>query len=424
MPDNQTPTKISLKERIRRDIEKNRQRIKELGPGIITGGAGDDPAGIVTYTIVGALTGFSQLWLLLLSTPMMVSIQDMVARIAIVTGKSLPEITTAYYSKKLAIFMIVILAVANILTIGADLNAIAAILHIISGYPTIYFLIPVTALIAYLITFGKYKTIKHVLVTLTVILGVYIVSAIMAKPPLLEVLKNTFIPHIDFSMAWISAALGLLGTTISPYLLFWQASEEKEEKKSVVQADEISFDTLVGMIWSNLLAYAMIITGAAMLHGKGQEIQDVNTLAMALKPVAGDYAFTLFAFGIIVSGLLAVPVLAGATAYAVADTFGWREGMNNEISNAKGFYFVFIGALVIGDIIDMIPHISVVDALYYSQVLDGMLIPILIAITMLISNDKRIMGEYLPSRWQNLFALFAFFVTIALVCMMIWQWFR
>ncbi|BCD67858.1 Nramp family divalent metal transporter [Nitratiruptor sp. YY09-18] len=343
MPQIQTTTKIPLKERIKKDIEKNRQRIKELGPGIITGGAGDDPAGIVTYTMVGAFTGFSQLWLLLLSTPMMVSIQNMVARIAIVTGKSLPEITTAFYSKKLTIFMIMVLAVANILTIGADLNAVAAILHIVSGYPTIYFLIPITALIAYLITFGRYEMIKHVLVTLTVILGIYVIAAIMAKPSIVEVLKNTFIPHIQLSKDWILAALGLLGTTISPYLLFWQASEEKEEKKSVVQADEVNFDTLVGMVWSNLLAYCMIITGAAMLYGQGDAIQDISTLAIALKPAAGEYAFALFAIGVIVSGFLAVPVLAGSTAYAVADTFGWREGMDNKISDAKGFYFVFVG---------------------------------------------------------------------------------
>ncbi|BCD61966.1 hypothetical protein NitYY0826_C0833 [Nitratiruptor sp. YY08-26] len=415
--------KLSLKERIRKDIEKNRERIKELGPGIITGGAGDDPAGIVTYTLVGATTGFSQLWLLLLSTPMMISIQNMVARIAIVTGKSLPEITTAFYSKKLTIFMIMVLAIANILTIGADLNAIAAILHIVTGYPTIYFLIPVTSLIAYLITFGRYKTIKHVLVTLTVILGIYIVSAIMAKPPLLEVLKNTFIPHIQTSTSWIVAALGLLGTTISPYLLFWQASEEKEEKKSVVQADEVSFDTLVGMIWSNLLSYTMIITGAVMLYGQSEAIEDIGTLAVALKPAAGDFAFALFAIGVIVSGFLAIPVLAGSTAYAVADTFGWREGMDNKVSDAKGFYFVFVGALVIGDLIDMMPDISAVDALYYSQVLDGMLIPILIAITLFIANDKRIMGgEYLPSRWGNLFAIFALIVTISLVCITFWHW--
>lgn len=413
---------MKLKEKIRLDVSKNRERIKKLGPGIITGGAGDDPAGIVTYTLVGATTGFTQLWLLLLSTPMMIAIQNMVARIAIVTGKSLPEITKAYYSKKITVIMIMTLSLANILTIGADLNAIATILHMISGYKTVHFLIPITALIAYLITFGQYKKIKQILIWLTVALVVYIISAIMAKPSLVLILKNTFIPHIEFSQVWVIAALGMLGTTISPYLMFWQASEEKEEKKSIVQADEVGYDTIVGMVYSNLLALAMIVTGAVMLYGTKNSIEDVGTLAKALHPVAGDYAFALFSIGIIVSGLLAIPVLAGSTAYAVADTFGWREGMDYKVSDAKGFYIVFIGALLTGDMIDVIPTITVVDALYYSQVLDGILIPVLIGFALMIANNKNIMGQYTSTRFQNIFSIFAMIVTIILTVVMIWQW--
>jgi len=412
---------MQIRQKIREQIAKNRQKIKNLGPGLITGGAGDDPAGIVTYTVVGATTGFSQLWLLLLSTPMMIAIQNAVAKIAIVTGKSLPEITTAFYSKKLTIIMIMLLAIANILTIGADLNAIAAILHILTGYATIYFLLPITAFIVYLILFGKYKTVKNVLISFTAILGVYIVSAIMAKPNILIVVKETFTPHIQPNLIWITAALGMLGTTISPYMLFWQAAEEKEEKKSVVQADEVSFDTVVGMVYSNLLAYCMIITGAIMLYGKGANIEDITTLSYALKPAAGEYAFALFSLGVIVAGLLAIPVLAGSTAYAVADTFGWREGMDNKVSDAKGFYFVFVGALIFGNIIDMIPSITVVDALYYSQVLDGILIPILIAITLVISNNKTIMGEYTATKFTNFFAIFAMLITAGLSIVIFYQ---
>lgn len=413
---------MTIKEHIKKDIVTNRKKIKELGPGIITGGAGDDPAGIVTYTVVGATTGFSQLWLLLLSTPMMIAIQNMVARIAMVTGKSLPEITRAYYSKKITVIMIMILSLANILTIGADLNAIAVIFHIISGYETVHFLIPITALIAYLITFGQYKKIKSILIGLTAILAVYIIAAILAKPSIVIVLKNTFIPHIQTNSTWIIAALGMLGTTISPYLMFWQASEEKEEKKSVTQADEVGFDTIVGMVYSNLLAYAMIITGAVMLYGTHNNIEDVTTLTKALRPVAGDYAFVLFSLGIVVSGFLAIPVLAGSTAYAVADTFGWREGMDNKVSNAKGFYIVFIGALIIGDMIDILHSVTVVDALYYSQVLNGVLIPVLIAIAMTIANNKNIMGEYIATKFQNIFASFAMVVTFGLSVTMFWQW--
>ena len=413
---------MTIKEHIKKDIATNRKKIKELGPGIITGGAGDDPAGIVTYTVVGATTGFSQLWLLLLSTPMMIAIQNMVARIALVTGKSLPEITRAYYSKKITVLMIMILSLANILTIGADLNAIAVIFHVISGYETVHFLIPITALIAYLITFGQYKKIKSILIGLTAVLAVYIIAAILSKPSVIIVLKNTFIPHIQTNSTWIIAALGMLGTTISPYLMFWQASEEKEEKKSVAQADEVGFDTIVGMVYSNLLAYAMIITGAVMLYGTHNNIDDISTLTKALRPVAGDYAFVLFSLGIVVSGFLAIPVLAGSTAYAVADTFGWREGMDNKVSNAKGFYIVFIGALIIGDMIDILHSVTVVDALYYSQVLNGVLIPVLIAIAITIANNKNIMGEYIATKFQNIFASFAMVVTFGLSVAMFWQW--
>lgn len=412
---------MHLRETIRQEIAKNRQRLKELGPGLITGGAGDDPAGIVTYTIVGATTGLTQLWLLLLSTPMMIAIQNGVARIALVTGKSLPEITTAYYSKKITVLMVMVLALANILTIGADLNAIAAILQIVTGYNSIFFLIPISALIVYLILFGKYNTIRSILIALTAVLGLYIVSAILAKPDLAQLLRNTFIPHIDPDTAWIIAALGMLGTTISPYLLFWQAAEEREEHKSVVQADEVEFDTITGMLYSNLLAYCMIVTGAVLLYGKGEMLEDITTLSLALKPVAGPYAFALFSVGIVVSGLLALPVLAGSTAYAVADTFGWREGMDNKVSDAKGFYFVFVGALIFGNIVDMLPSISVVDALYFSQVLDGMLIPLLIAITLLIGNNKKIMGEYTATPFTNFFSIFAMFVTLALCGVMLYQ---
>ncbi len=414
--------KVGLKAQIRADVARNRRNIKGLGPGLITGGAGDDPAGIVTYTVVGATTGFTQLWLLLLATPMMIAIQNSVARIAIVTGKSLPEITTAFYSKKLTVCMVMLLAIANILTIGADLNAIAAILHIVTGYRSVYFLIPVTALIGYLITFGKYKTVKKVMIGLTAMLIVYLVSAVMARPGIYAVLRHSLIPHIEWQSAWVIAALGMLGTTISPYLLFWQAAEEKEEKKSVVQADEVGFDTLVGMLYSNLLAYCMIITGAVMLHGTQADIQDVSTLAEALRPAAGDHAFILFALGIIVSGFLAIPVLAGSTAYAVADTFGWREGMDYKVSDAKGFYVVFVGALIVGDLIDMSPHLSVVDALYYSQVFNGLLIPLLISIALMISTNSNIMGDYTGTRFEKIFSMLALAITLSLSVVMVWQW--
>ncbi len=383
------------------DKTKIKQDIKKLGPGMITGGAGDDPAGILTYTIVGATTGFSQLWLILLSTPMMIAVQDTAAKLALVTGKSLPEILNSYYSQKLTYFIVLSLATANILTIGADLQAIAKILEVFTGIKSIYLLIPVTLLIAYLVIFKAYKTVKKVLIAFTSLLAVYIISAVLAKPDLKQILIDTFIPRIKPDIAFILAALGLLGTTISPYMIFWQASEEKEEHATVSQAKVMEADTALGMIYSNVIAYAIIVSSAVMLFGH-KEIQTIADAALALKPAAGEYAFLLFSIGIIVAGFLAIPVLAGSTAYAVADTFGWREGMNNKVSDAKGFYLVFLGSLLVGDLISL-SEISAVDALFYSQVFYGILLPVLSGLLFILGNNKKILGKYTNKRFNNVF---------------------
>lgn len=232
-------------------MSKTRDRLKALGPGVITGGADDDPAGIVTYSVVGATTGFSLLWLLLLATPMMIAMQSMASRISIVTEKSLPEVITAHFSRRVTMFVITLLVIANVINIGADLSGMATVLGILTGIKPGLLLIPVTVLIAYLVIFNAYRVVKTALLSLTLILSVYIVSAILIRPDLETLLVNTFIPHISFASGYVVAALGLLGTTISPYMLFWQAAEEREEKRTVVQA-AADFDTVAGMLYSNL----------------------------------------------------------------------------------------------------------------------------------------------------------------------------
>lgn len=411
---------ISFKRRVEENIVRNRKKLEELGPGIITGSAGDDPAGIVTYTLVGATTGFNQLWLLLLATPMLIAIQSTISKIALVTGKSLPELTNIFYTKKLTTVMILILATANILTISADSEALSSIFGIITHKPSVYFIIPITAIIAYLVMYHSYKFIKKILLILSASLSVYIINVLLAKPDMVSILKNTFIPHINMNANWVIAALGLLGTTISPYMLFWQAAEEKEEKKTVVQVKSAQLDTVLGMIYSNVLAYCMIISGGAVLYGHVGDINTMRGLANALKPVSSQYAFTLFSIGVLVSGLLALPVLAGSTAYAIADAFGWRAGMEERISDAKGFYLVFLGSMVLGDIIDISP-ISVVDALYYSQVLDGLLMPILVGIILVLANNRAIMGDFKNGKFNNILLAVTFMITVGLTIYMFWQ---
>ena len=388
-------------QRFLEEVRKNRQRVKELGPGIITGGAGDDPAGIVTYTTVGATTGFSLLWLMLLSTPMMVAVQDMAARLAIVTGKSLPEIIRGFYSKKAAAAVVLILAIANVITIGADLQGVAEVLELLTGVRSVHWLIPITALIAYLVTFKTYRTVKRVFVGLTLVLVAYMLTAVLARPNVLTVLEGTFLPHLSFSSAFLLAALGMLGTTISPYMLFWQASEEKEEHKTVAQARSVQVDTAVGMIYSNLIAFCIIVAAGVMLFGRHMAINTVSDALMALEPLGKRSALALFSVGILSAGFLAIPVLAGSTAYAVADTFGWREGLDHKVSDAKGFYSVFFGALIIGDLIHLSP-LTAVQALYYSQVLDGLLLPVLVGVLLALNANKEIVGEFSNS-WFNRF---------------------
>ncbi|GAB6077318.1 Nramp family divalent metal transporter [Hydrogenobaculum acidophilum] len=398
--------------------EELRKNISKIGPGIITGGADDDPAGILTYTIVGATTGFSQLWLIVLSTPMMIAVQDTAARLAIVTGRSLPEIMTNYYSKKLTYFIVLSLLAANIFTIGADLEAIATIFQIITGIKAVYFLIPITLLIAYLVIFKAYQTIKKVLIGLTILLAVYVISAILAKPDIKKMLIDTFIPQIQYNLAYVLAALGLLGTTISPYMIFWQASEEREEHATVAQAKIMSADTSIGMIYSNVISYAIIVSSAIMLSGR--KIQTITDAAIALKPVAGEHAFALFSMGVIVAGLLAIPVLAGSSAYAIADTFGWREGMDYKISDAKGFYIVFLSSLLVGDLI-ILSSISAVDALYYSQIFDGVLLPILSSLLLVLGNNKKILGTHTNKWFNNIFLIITLLISLLATIYMLYS---
>jgi len=405
-----------LRERVRADVARNRERIEGVGVGIITGAAGDDPAGIVTYTIVGATTGFQLLWLMVVSTPMTIAVQSTVARIAIVTGKSLPELTTAFYHRTTTVAMIAVLAVANILTIGADLDAVAAIVGIITGTDPVWFLLPVTALIGYLVVYGAYATIKRVLIALSGILIVYVVSAFLARPDLADMVRHTLVPTVSFDMAFILAALGLLGTTMSPYMMFWQAAEEREEHKTVAQARNVTAETAIGMSYSTGLAYFQIVAGAVTLSGVA--VVTVTDVAKALEPLAGRYAFALFSIGIVVSGLLAIPVLAGSTAYAIADAFGWREGLDEKVSDARGFYVVFVGSMLLGALIDLSP-VSAVDALYYSQVLDGLLLPFLVAVMLLVANNRVIMGEHTNSRFNNVFGGSALVVAAVLGIVMV-----
>lgn len=392
-------------------MKKSGDRLEGSLPSLITGGAGDDPAGVITYTVVGAVTGYSQLWLLVLSTPILIAATTMAARVAVGSGKGLAAILQERYGRAATGVIIIFLLIANMATIAADSSGVAVALSMLTGLPWTFWVLPVLLGISVFLLEG-YERVKRILAFFTAILLAYFAAAWMAHPDVLQVAMG-FVPHLEGSRAWMVAALGLLGTTISPYMMFWQAGEEVEELRAgVIAADEESLaDTSPGMIFSNLVAAAIIIASAAVLHGAGISINTVADAAQALSPL-GRIGWGLFITGFIASGLLALPTLAGSTAYAVAEWMGWPEGLGARPAQARGFYIVFIGGLTLAGVIALVPRFNPAQALYYSQVFDGVLLPLMLTALLFLSNDTRISGRRNPF-WINASAILG--ITFALL---------
>jgi len=383
-----------------------------IGPGVITGGSDNDPAGIVTYTTVGSLFGYSLSWFMVLITPLMVVLQEMAGRVAIIQKKGLAKIIKENYGVRIAFFSVFILVIANIATIAADLAGVSAVLGILFEVNFLFFIIPVALLVSGIILFENYKRFKSLLLFLTLLLVLYIFSALFSKPDWEKVLIG-FIPDFKNSTIFLGAIIGVIGTTISPYMLFWQASEEVEEHKRILKPRELEIDTIIGMSWSNIVAIFIIIAAGATLFKNGIQVDTVESAALALAPIAGHWAFLLFSIGIISSGLLALPILSGSTAYAVAEIFNWKEGINKKLHLAKGFYFVILLSIFIGSLIAFIP-ISPVLFLYYTQILNGFLTPFLIIILLILSNSKKIVGKNKSGWIKNLIGITSFFIIVTL----------
>lgn len=390
---------------------------RRLGPGFITGASDDDPSGIATYSQTGAQFGYQQLWAALFSLPFMTTIQEISGRIGLVTGRGLSSVIRSNYSKKVLYGAVTILLVANTINIGADLGAMAASAKLVIGLPFVVLLLGMTALILSLEIFISYKTYVKFLKYLTLSLMAYVVTAFVVRQNWAEILKNTFIPTIKFSKDYLLNIVAFLGTTISPYLFFWQSDEEVEEevvahklkemeegKPRITKWDirDMRTDTGFGMFFSNFITFFIILTTAATLSAAGlTNIDTADKAALALRPIAGEFAFLLFAVGIIGTGLLAVPVLAGSASYAIAEAFKWKEGLYKKLSQAHGFYGVITIATIIGLMVNFtsIPPFKV---LYYSAALNGILAPPLMILMMLISNNKNVMGRYTNSRLSNI----------------------
>ena len=385
-----------------------------LGPGLITGASDDDPSGIGTYSVAGARFGYASLWTALVTFPLMTAVQLICARIALSTGRGVATVLREHFPRWLVLIVVGSLFVANTINVGADILAIAAGVNLLVPVPIGWMILPIGLVILVLQIWGSYRLIAGIFKWLCLSLFGYIGASLLAKPNWGQVLWHTFVPTIQFDPAFLSVLVAVLGTTISPYLFFWQASQEVEEQvargrrwlwqRRAAADREIRnafWDVGVGMFFSNMVMYFIILATAATLHEAGKtEIASANEAAAALRPLAGNAATVLMAVALIGSGLLAVPVLTGSAAYAICEAFNWRSTLDAKLGQAKEFYLIIALSTFGGLLINFI-GISPIDALFWTAVINGFLAPPLLVVVMLVANNKAIMGHQINGRWTN-----------------------
>jgi NRAMP (natural resistance-associated macrophage protein)-like metal ion transporter len=402
------------------------KRIKKVfGPGLITGASDDDPSGIATYSQAGAVFGLNTLWTALFTFPLMAALQEMCARIGLVNNKGLIGTIKAFYPKWLVMLIVLISFTAIVLNIGADLAGMGAVANmIVPSIPSTVFSTCIGIFIAYYVVVLPYAKIAMYLKWFCLSLLCYIIVPFLSDQNWLQVFKSTFIPHIIWDRQYLLIIIGILGTTISPYLFFWQTSMEVEEvleRKLVVDKRIIhgmQSDIKTGIFFSNLVFFFIILTTGNVLHEAGiKEIQTVDQAALALKPLAGNMAYLLFAVGVLGTGLLAIPVLAGSVSYMVSEAFNWEEGLNKKFHEAKGFYIVMVLSILIAMSINF-TGISPVKALVITAIIYGMTAPLIIFVILLVSNNKKIMGEYTNGKWSNILGIAALLIMIAAIVML------
>ncbi len=408
-------------------INKKRQKKltqfwKLLGPGLVTGASDDDPSGIATYSQAGAAYGLSTLWTSIIAFPLMASIQQMCARIGLVTSQGLTGTLKKHYPRPILYLMLIFSFPAIIMNIGADIAGMGAVGNLL--FPAIdasFFSVFFTILLLGLIIYLPYLKIASVLKYLCIVMLVYFIVPFLYKQDFKEILSASLIPTIKFNRDFIAILVGILGTTISPYLFFWQASVEVEEMKNrkthlVVNKriiHEMKRDVDFGMTFSGFVMYFIILTtGTVLFKGGVHQIDTVEQAAMALKPLAGNLAYLLFAIGVIGTGLIAIPVLSGSLSYIFTETFGWEQGLDKKFHEAKGFYIIIAISLLLGLSLNYV-GISPIKALIYTAILYGITAPVLIAIILHISNNKKIMGKYVNERMTNILGFTAFIIMTA-----------
>ena len=394
-------------------VKKSGDYWRMLGPGLTTGASDDDPSGIATYSQIGAKYGFQFLWLAAWILPFAVVVQEMCARIGLVTGRGLASNIRSHFSKKVLYICALSLFVANVINIGADLGAMAKAVQLLNPALNFVMLVVGFALLSlFMQIFTPYERYAKYLKWLALILVAYILSAIMAKLNWSEVLHKGFVPHISFSKDQMILVCAALGTTISPYLFFWQTSQEvesqiqdgkntvKERRTATAPGDikKMRIDVWTGMILSQVVMFFIIATCGGVLYANGvRDIQSAAQAAEALRPFAGDATYYLFAAGIIGTGLLAIPVLATSSSYALSESLRWKQGMNHSLKQARAFYGIIIIALLAGMSLNFL-GIDPIKALIYSAFLNGLVAPIILALVVIISSNKKIMGHWVNKK--------------------------
>jgi NRAMP (natural resistance-associated macrophage protein)-like metal ion transporter len=425
-------------------LSLNLKKAKFLGPGLITGASDDDPSGIATYSQAGAKFGLGMLWLAIFQYPLMTVIQEMCARIGLATGDGIAGIMRRKYSKKVVFPLVSLLLVANTINIGADIGAMAASVRLV--FPQIPIIVITISFAAFILAaeiLVPYEKYVRILKYLTLTLFAYVATALIVGGNAIQILLSSVIPHVEFTKDYVMMFVAIFGTTISPYLFFWQASEESEEDvakhkikdigqgKPKISRKEVRImrmDVAVGMAFSILIMSSIIVTTAGSLHAKG--ITDISTAQEAAKalqplvktfPYSGEIAEMIFALGIIGTGLLAVPVLAGSSAYAISDTFGWKQGLGKKFKQAKPFYLVIAVSTIIGLGINFV-NIDPIKALIYTAVINGIIAVLILFVILKIANDKKILEDKTNSSVSNILGWLTFLIMGISVVILFFTW--
>ena len=424
------------KPRSKRRPGKLTRFLKNLGPGLVTGASDDDPSGIVTYTQAGSQFGLATLWTALLTFPLMAAMQGMAARIGLVTSQGLTGTLRTYYPRWLLYMVIVFCFPAVIMNIGADIQSMGAVANLmVPGIPAFSFSIFFTALLMYIIIRYPYQKMAAILKWLCLGLLLYLVVPFLVHPHWGMILRRTFVPEVHLNKDFLSILVAILGTTISPYLFFWQATMEVEDqqhqttqhrtrKKRVFvnkrALDNMRSDVNVGMFFSNLVMFFVILTaGIVLFTANITQIDTVEQAAKALRPLAGNLSYALFAIGVIGTGFLAIPVLAGSVSYMLAETMQFSMGLDKKFSEAKRFYGVIIVSLVAGLCMQFF-GLSPVKALLYTAILYGLTSPVLIAMILHIGNNKKIMGEHTNTPLSNFLGFLTLILMTAAAVGLVW----